>query len=330
MRILLLSPSFFGYEQSIADSFRAQGHAVDFVDERPSNAGWARATVRIAPFLLRRRLRHYYQNVWERIRTTAYDGLLVVKGEVVPHWFIQEFASRNPAAIKIYYAYDALANSSQGLRVASLCDRRYTFDRADAAGRRDFEYKPLFFTECYRLASCPRTVDLLFVGTVHGDRFDFLQKAAVGIAHTFFYLYSPARWHFELQRLTSSRYRRIPRSEVHFVALHQREVAELMQGSRAVLDLPRRGQSGLTMRTFEALASGAALITANGSIRAEPFFDPSRILIVSAEPASLDPHEIRSFVASQPRSPEALDGIEQYSLSAWTRDLVRVLSERPT
>ena len=34
------------------------------------------------------------------------------------------------------------------------------------------------------------------------------------------------------------------------------------------------------MRTFEALATGAVLVTTNASIRSEPFYDDERVVVI--------------------------------------------------
>jgi len=318
MRLLLISPSFFGYETSLAEAFRDRGWAVDLVDERPSNRAWARAAVRVAPSLLHRRIDNYYRAQVQRLSTRRYDALLVVKGEVVPPWFVEEFRGHNPDATLAYYTYDAVENSAQGMRIIEQFSHRFTFDRNDASTQPGFQYKPLFYSREYTVGTSTRDLGISFVGTLHGERYRFAKAATADIPENEreLFFFSQAPWYFWLRKVTSHDIRPVARTEVSFVPLDRSAVVTLAQRSRTVLDLQRAGQTGLTMRTFETLATGAGLITANEAIRDEPFYDESRILVVSRDPDAIDPTVVADFVANVAND-RAPDGFEQYSLDSW-------------
>lgn len=325
LRILLVSPSFFGYERSVAQAIRETGHEVDLFDERPSNRAWQRALVRVAPKLMQRQIDAHYRALAEAIDGTSYDALLVIKGEVVPRAFVEAFAAANPSAVRAYYTFDSLRNSPQGLRIVDLFDLRYTFDRRDARADPSFAYKPLFYAAEYRPSARPRELDVSFIGTLHGDRWEFVQAVAAGVPERrrrlFFFI--PAAWYYWVRRLTSNRVRGVPRHAVQTTPLSRADVVDLMQNSRVVIDMQRHGQHGLTMRTFEALATGAALITSNGEIVAEPFYDPSRILVVPREPSEIDADAVARFVRTQPDVGTAPPSFHEYSLANWVEEFVR-------
>jgi len=327
VRILLITPSFFGYEQSIADAFRAKGHQVDLVDERPSNEAWVRALVRVVPALLARRIRRHYEKLRTRLADVSYDALLVIKGEVVPSSFLDEFIERNQRAIRVYYTFDSFANNAKGARILDYFQHRLTFDRVDADADDSFGYKPLFYSPAYGTdGNTRRDLDISFVRTLHGDRYAFTQAVAAQTpaARRSLYYFIPAAWYFWLRELLSSEVRVVPRESVHTRSLAHDENANLMRRSKAVIDVQRPGQTGLTMRTFEALACGSALITANQHIRDEPFFDDSRVLVVPRNAVDIDAGAVRDFVARQPETASAPDGFEAYSLDAWTDEFIRL------
>lgn len=329
MRILLLSPSFFGYERSVAQAFRDGGHEVDLFDERPSNAAWRRALVRLAPSLMSRQIDRHYRELSATVLGTKYDALLVIKGEVVPGWFLERFRARNPAAVRAYYTFDSLKNSPQGLRIVDHFTHRYTFDRRDAAEHPSFEYRPLFYTPEHAPSGAPREIDVSFVGTLHGDRWDFVHAvaAAVPTERRRLFFYTPAAWYFWLLKLVSRKVRHVPRRAVETRALSRDEVVDVMKRSRVVIDMQRKGQYGLTMRTFEALATGAALVTSNSEISEEPFFDPSRILVVPRDPDAIRAAQVQAFVAAQPASGAPPGGFEQHSLRSWVDRFIAVFQE---
>lgn len=330
MRVLLVSPSFFGYESAIAGALRAQGHVVDVIDERPSNRPLARAVVRIAPWALARRVGEHFAARSREISANEYDVVVVIKGEVVPEWFLRDLRAANPAARFVLYVYDSVSNSPQWLVKRDVFDEVFSFDRVDARRLPGITYKPLFYAPTFRPGDAPRDVDLSFVGTLHGDRHAFVNAVAAAVPpeRRLIFFYSPARWFVWVRKALLPRFRSIRPSQIETEPLSQAEVADVMRRSKAVVDLQRPGQSGLTMRTFEVLASGAALITANPTIAEEDFYDPARILIVPAEPALIDRGTVAAFIARQPERASSPAGFEAHALATWAGELMAHAGER--
>ncbi|MCR2784791.1 MULTISPECIES: hypothetical protein [unclassified Microbacterium] len=320
----MIAPSFFGYEEAIAGEIRAQGHEVDLVDERPSNAPLARAIVRVAPFLLRGRIRRHFAALLARTQATPPDLVLVIKGEVVPEWFLTTLRWRSPTTRFVYYTFDSSSNSPRGITLLPLFDRAFSFDPVDARRRPSVAYLPLFYRPEFHPGEAPRDLDLSFVGTLHGDRHAFVHAVAAAVPpeRRILFFYSPAAWYFWARKLLSARYRGIPRSAIRTTPLTIGTVADTMRRSKAVVDLQRPGQTGLTMRTFEVLASGAALITANGSIRDEYFHDPARVLVVPAEASRVNPAVVAAFIEGLPARGTTPPGFEDHSLAAWTSTIL--------
>lgn len=328
LRVLVVSPAFFGYESAIVGEFRDQGHETVFLDERPSNSAIARAIVRVFPFLVKKQVERHFRQALEALGDKPVDGVLVIKGEVTPEWFLAEVVRRSPGATFVYYTFDALSNTPQGARHFPHFDRRFSFDPADVAANPDFELKELFFAPAYRPSTRERDLDLSFVGTLHGDRYAFTQAVAAAVPserRRLFY-YMAARWYFLLRKMTSRAVRDVPSDEVSFTPLSRAEVVEIAQRSRTVIDLQRAGQTGLTMRTFEVLAAGAAIITANESIREAEFFSPDRVLVVPRDPAKVDPGEVAAFIARQPATGTAPEAFDKHSLRAWVAGFVDAFS----
>jgi len=330
MRILVISPSFFGYEQAIVDAFRARGHTVELVDDRPSNRPLKRALVRVAPWVMRRATDSHYRAAARREASGRFDGVLVVKGEVVPDWFLRDLRSSNPEAIFVYYTYDSVSNSPQGQRLLSHFDRRFSFDPVDVDSNPGFELMHLFFGASYRPSGEHRDLDISFVGTLHGDRYRLVQAISRDIptGRKRLYFYMPARWYFWLRKLLSKDVRAVGRKEVSFRPLSTADVVSIAQRSRVVIDIQRHGQSGLTMRTFEALATGAALITTNDSVRNLPFYDEKSILIVPRDANRVDSTEVASFVNRQPTTALPPETIQPYSLDRWADRILNAFEMR--
>lgn len=325
MRIAFITPSFFGYEEAIAQAFRDRGIEVDRFDERPSNSAISRAVLRVMPRLSVRRLRAHFDSMLQQMRGRSYDALLVIKGENLPPSVLREFSERNPEAVRIFYTFDSLANSGRCVDLFPHTDVRYSFDRGDVAARDDLKYKSLFFAREFAEArGRVREFDASFVGTLHSDRYNFYHGVVSKLSpdRCFAFFYSQARWFFAVQRVFDRRMRKIVPSEVSFDKMSRSRVAEVFGASRAVIDYQRPGQDGLTMRTFEALGSGAALITANQSILEEDFYDPSRILVVPRDADSIDGEAVKNWVAALDDE-WSVEGFDQYGIDSWVEDFLQ-------
>jgi hypothetical protein len=326
-RALVVGPAFFGYESAIVAELDRQGYESEFFDERPSNGSLARAVVRVRKSLMDGRIRSHYQRGLESLAGRRFDVVLVIKGEVVPRWFLEELRSLSPAAHFVFYTFDSLSNAGNCLDIVDLFDERLSFDRADvAASDGTFGYLPLFFTPEFDAGAGladvePRAHRLAFVGTLHSERFAFVKALFDGQLRTFAFFFVQARWYFAVVKYVTREHRTVRWHDVSFQPMARAQVAEVFRNTRAVLDLQRDGQTGLTMRTFEVLAAGAVLVTTNSAVKAEPFYDPGRIFVVSAE-LSRDDCEIVHRALDELADPVGRpDGFEKYSLESWVRQI---------
>lgn len=321
-RALLITPSFFGYEVDIQRELEHQGYDVTFVDERPSNSALERAILRVRKNLVGRRIGAYFRKVQARLADDSFALVVVIKAEVVPRWFLVALRSQCPEARFVFYTYDAINNASNCLAVMDCFDERLSFDPVDVAVRPDFGYLPLFYTPDFHAAHHGDSrYSLAFVGTLHSTRYPFVRKLFQGQARAFGFFYVQARWYFAILKYLTREHSSVSWSEVSFTPMSRQEIADAFRESHAVLDMQRPGQSGLTMRTFEVLASGSILVTTNAAIECEPFFDPSRILIVDANIDEIEPNDVHRRLKELPAPGQAPSGFEIYSLRSWVTAL---------
>jgi hypothetical protein len=324
-QVLFISPAFFGYEVDICNALQRRGAKVDYFDERPSNDAFVKAILRTSKALVSRGVRAHFEGIYRSIAGRRYDLVLVIKGEVVPAWFLERLREDQPEAKFVFYSFDAIRNSSNCLELFPFFDRLFSFDFEDVQAYPRLELKHLFYTGEY--AGGPpldfRDYDLSFVGTLHSKRYQFVQKAFQGFESTFQFFYVQAPWFYYLSRLTSEAFRNVARQHVSFEKLGRIEVAKIFQESRAVLDMQREGQSGLTMRTFEVLASGATLITSNAFIKETEFYDPERVIVLPPGGAEY-PDELVERVSALSRDGRPPAGFEKYCLDSWVADFIAV------
>jgi spore maturation protein CgeB len=125
--------------------------------------------------------------------------------------------------------------------------------------------------------------DISFVGTLHSNRYELISKVFKDFDKKFLFLFFTAKWLFLINKVFRKDYYKISWNEVSFEKINKNEVAKIFKNSKAVLDIQRNHQSGLTMRTFEVLASGSILITFNKNITKTNFYNSDRIFVINED-----------------------------------------------
>lgn len=290
----MLSVSFFNYENIIRDELISLGAEVDLYDERPSNSFYSKAIIRFKRSLYQKKIDIYYQNIIKNIKNQRYDYFLLIKGEVVPVFFLQFLRKNNPNIIFIYYTYDSFNNNPNGLGILKFFDKKFTFDREDSK-KFNLKFRPLFFASDYETNYKKNTLikyDLSFIGTIHSDRYEISQKISNWCSKTglkmFVFYYSPSKILFKLKKITNKNFVKFDYHKISFNSLSHKEILSIYKSSIAILDINHPGQKGLTMRTFETLGSGIKLITTNADIKSYPFYNSNNIYIIDRDNPQLD------------------------------------------
>jgi hypothetical protein len=299
--ILILSVKFFNYENLIKDELSLMGAKVDLFDERPSNSFYSKAIIRLKRDLYQRNIDKHYQKIIELIKNRKYDYFLLIKGEVVPVFFIEFLKFNNPSIIFIYYTYDSFRNNPNGLSILPFFNRKFTFDREDSK-KYNLSFRPLFFASEYASVNEQTNnsfdYELSFIGTAHSDRYSISQQLShwckqVGF-NMFNFYYSPSKILFNLKKLTDKNFVRFDRDKISFDSLGHKEIIEIYKKSKAILDINHPGQNGLTMRTFETLGAGRKLVTTNEDIKLYPFFNANNIFVIDRQDPKLDVNFFRN------------------------------------
>jgi hypothetical protein len=285
-KILLFSVSFFNYEKIIAERLKELGADVDFYDERPSNSIFVKGLIRLKRDLCKVQIDKYYKRILHEIKNKRYDYFLLIKGEVVPDFFIEELKALNPNIIMIYYNYDSFKNNPNARSILKYFDKKFSFDKKDAIEYK-INFRPLFFSNEYeeiRNFQANSQFESMFIGTAHTDRYLISEKVKSWCDsnnfRSFAYYYSPSKYVFHFKRIFDKTFKKFDIKKISFLSLAHGEIIELYKKSKAVLDINHPFQTGLTMRTFEALGAGRKLITTNAQVMDYPFFDPENILVI--------------------------------------------------
>lgn len=322
--ILLFSPFFFGYGKAIADKLQSLGSTVDFFDERPDNDFFTKALVRIDKNLMTRKIEKYYNKIFKDLKQNNYDYVFFLNPESISVKSIQYLKGIQEKAVFVLYMWDSLKNKKNVLDLLPFFDVKYSFDKTDCKNpKQNFQFRPLFFLDEYKNAADQgeqNEIDLLFVGTVHSDRYkllntlkdicDRLEK------RTFYYMFVQSKIIFFARKLTDRNFRKSNINEFKFESLAQQEIIELVKKSNCILDIQHPAQSGLTMRAIEMLGAKKKLITTNKEIMSYDFYNANNILYIDRSNPTL---EISFFDGDYIELSK--DVYFKYSLDGWLQDI---------
>lgn len=318
-KILFISVQTFNYEKEIADKLKLLGAKVDYYDERPANSIFAKGIIRLKRSLFQNTINKYYNKILIKTHSVNYDYLFVIKGEVIPVFFLEEFKKTNPKCKFIFYTWDSFNNNPHALSILKYFDKKFTFDSIDAI-KFNLIFRPLFFIDEYDKINTYNNkkikYDLLFLGTAHSDRYKISNTVVNWCKENklsaFAYYFMPNRLVFIFKSLFDNSFKGFEYKKLSFKSLEITDIIDLYKKSSIILDINHPGQNGLTMRTFEALGAGKKLITTNSEIRKYPFYNENNTFVIERDNIKL----VKSFFDTPfiPINPELH---YRMSLSGW-------------
>ncbi len=293
-KILFLSVSFFKYENAIAKRLTELGAEVDFYDERPSNSNLSKGIIRLNKRFYHLKITQYYNRILNEIQDKKYDYFFLIKGEAIPVFFLEKIKENNPKMEMIYYNFDPLDEYPNLIENLKYFDKKFTFEYNDSV-KFNLNFRPLFYLDEYRNLNqnIQPQYDIVFIGSAHTDRYIVGEKIRTVAdrlnLRSYFYYYAMGRIAFRLKKIIDKSLKQFDIRKVSFDKLNHHQIIDFYKKTKSVLDINKPFQNGLTIRTFEVLASGRKLITTNLDIKNYPFYDPDNILVVDREDIQLDP-----------------------------------------
>jgi hypothetical protein len=320
--LLFICGNFFGYAQDIVRLLESRGRKVAWFEDRPATDSLTKATIRLAPALLTAKADAYFDGIIAQLHDQPVRDVMVIKGEALSPRAIERLRAAFPHARFTLYFWDSYRNMPANSRQkAGLFDRVLSFDPQDVTQDSRLIYRPLFFVDRFaQLPGAVQDIDVLFFGTMHGDRFPVLQRIADAVppdAHFRKFLYFPAKWLFAVHAARHPAMLWADRRDFIYVPKSRAELMQLMARSRTVVDIERPVQCGYTMRTLETLGSGRKLITTNAEVANADFYRPANILVIDR----VAPKIPTSFLET-PYQPVAADIVHRYSLSGWLNEVL--------
>lgn len=319
--VLLVSPLTFSYHLSISETLRSMGYAVTWWDERASSATWYKLALRLFPAMTVRWSERSFLKRLRKLDSASITHVLVIKGEGLSRRVVLKIRETLASASMGLYLWDGVENVKGVSKILTVFDSVATFDPVDAKAF-GWTYRPLFGRNISANKDIDASMqfDWCFIGTIHSDRHRVIHRlrqryGSLSKNFVFGYFQSPVM--LFMRRLLDWTLWLAPKGTLSTKPMSAADVAQVVECSRAVLDVEHPRQRGFTMRTIETLLAGKKLVTTNKHILNSDLYDPSRVCVINR----INPYIPAEFL-DQPYLPVSDSLRHYYSCEGWAAELL--------
>jgi hypothetical protein len=312
-RILFIAPFFYNYEIDIFNELKEHSNNVDtvFYSFGQHKLPWKKKKKK--KIISQQKL-----EILELMQTNKYDLLFVLKGEILSKSDINLFKTLNPLSKTLVYQWDSIKNLPFDFDFIKAFDFKFTFDHNDAKNHEDLKLRPLFFTKEFKQSEeLQIEYEFATVGGFKLSRVNFINM----LKNQF----PSLKFKIRLRTfLTFNIFHNIIKTGLKkyfdyalFKDLNRTEISILLNKAKVIIDIPNKGQTGLSMRTIETLGLQKKIITTCSHIKKYDFFNSNNHLIID----DCSKNQIFEFL-EKPYQKITDEVISKYSLKGFINSLI--------
>jgi hypothetical protein len=325
MKIILIAPKFFGFDQEVLNQFKNLFHSCVLFSEKPTFRNhFFQSLINKLPYRIYLKIFNKYVSKILKFDPSV-NIVLIIRAEYWNGEHLQIMKNSYPNAKFYLYQWDSLANLPNLIEQIPFFDKVFTFDPEDAK-KLNIIFKPLFFKNDWNIDLTDKSIfkkkfKVAFIGSDYGDRYDVLFRFKtinqISDDDFFCHLYrTKSSFLYNKYLRKSDNYFPI-KYDYQQLPLDEKDVFLTFQLSNVILDINPQNQIGLSARTLEALAANKKLITTNKFIIEYDFYDPRNIFIIDRDNL-LVPNDFFESTYIKPNP----DIIFKYSSIYWLKDFL--------
>lgn len=313
MKICVISFDFWGYDAHIVEVLKRRGIEANHLKIGAINHPnfWERLKNAVSKIILKRNLKDEkrQQFVIEQLKKLGKQNqILVLNPNVFKHKTLK-FIKKSSETL-ITFLYDNLERYPIQDKL-DFFDRIYSFDDNDI---KEYGFKPL--TNYNYLSFLPKEVqnpryDALYITSFDKKRLKqlyILSKKFSDLQLKFnIWMLGKKAWKYQLRKL-------FLKSNILFrrKLIKHNDLVNYYKNTKAIIDLMRENQYGLSFRVFEAMALEKKIITDNEKIKNYDFYNPNNILVLNDDFSNLTKAFFETPYQSLPK-----EIYEKYTLEKW-------------
>ena len=320
MRILFIGTGFYQYDQYIQQELQRHGD-VSYINSKQSESSHSLLfnicdRIKCTKRFWKLASKELQQKI-ESLGIEPFDLVFIIKGEYLTEENILAIKRYSPCAKYILYLWDAWVRHDNRDVLKKHFSNIYSFDVRDCQ-EYGFKLRPLFYIN--KVEPVKRGGDaynISFVGGNHSGRIGFLKTVKrICLGHNLTYMFKLLVGRAEAINRKWILKDRYSEDIITFDYIPYKDYLDILDHSIAVVDIPNPLQSGLTIRTIEALSRGAKVVTTNKYINCYERIPKSLILVVNSN--SIDEEQLADFISKPGR--EIID--DYYSLESFIKGFV--------
>ena len=324
IKVLFISPEFYQYINAIIDELKKNDIEVTYFKWWPSLGTFKKYFFKKNEKKRKKIMDKYLDEIL--LATKGEDFSMVFLCSTI--YFTREQTKRLldafPNAKHIFFMWDTIANYPVTETYLDLFDKFYSFDKTDCEKysllyRADFCDPALL--EKKQLVM-EKDIDIFFLGSVDGYRYKVIKQVETycnqnNISHKF-YMYFKSKFIFFLAKLLYKEMRHAKAKEFVFEPIKGEEKDKLFARSRAILEIPRQNQNGMSMRSIESAMLGIKMITNQEAIKLYNLYNEKNVAIFSDN----DMSAINRNFLDGPSYPLLEEIRDEYKVSSFVKTLI--------
>lgn len=235
------------------------------------------------------------------------DIIFIIRPDLLDVSLLKELKKKTDNFIAYYY--DSCKKYPKQLEIVHFFDEIYSYEKEDIEKYNFIETSNFIYDE--KIDSVELKYDIFNISSYDSriNEIDSISKL----------LYNAGlKIHFVLFWFEKLTYPHLI-STTEYISLSETKV--LISQSKAMIDIQRNDQRGLSFRTFESLGYRKKLITTNQAVKNFDFFHSNNILVIDSKNINID--EIKTFLSlSYVEISE--DILSKYSLKNFTKKIFKL------
>lgn len=318
MKICVISYDFWGYDKHIVNTLCKKGidaHHIKIGNVTHSNFQ-ERATNAISKVFLNKNLKteKRQQFVIDSLVALGHqDQILVLNPDTFDISTLEEIKTHSDRLIT--YLYDSLERLPVEDEKLALFDKIFSFDIIDIKKRGFEKLTNYIYLDHISYEDQKPEMDLFYITSYDNKRVSYIKllaKKLITLNLKFqIMIIGKKSWKNQLKNLFIT----VPENLSIIFSIKKichKDLPKHYKNSRALLDLTRENQHGLSFRVFEAMALEKKIITDNTVIKDYDFYNPNNILVLDEICSNLT---TQFFDHPYQRIPEEI--YSYYTLDSW-------------
>ena len=315
MRITLVSFDNWGLNEGIATVLKQEGHTVNHIDFNSFVYKYPNPLYKIYNFVLKFFFKKNIKNIYygkeiiNRLKQIGekQDFILTIKGDFIDKKYLKEL--KNHTTKSIGFFNDSATRCPKINKVASSFDQGFSFEKDDCK-KLNLKFASNWIYKESR--NSEQTFDYQVFNISSKDkRLPVISKIVSELKSK----------DIKYKIMVLDKNHNSNENDIEFFSkkISLNEISKYIEKSKALLDVNREGQLGLTFRIFESIGLEKKLITTNPDIVNYDFYNPNNILVIDEENPVIP---VSFFESDYEKLPEEI--YKKYTIKGWIENVLAI------